>query len=189
MTTTFDHDEFVNACLAAIGEDDPIGAVREVVERAVSDPASIARTYEVPLDPDNEGILHRSSDLFITQVVFPRGFCTGLHDHTIPAIIGVWGGYEDNLVYRTDGARVLDGGQRHRVEPGQVLTLGAKDAHDVHAPDGGWSGALHVYLGDLISLERGAWETVDGERGIYDGAEQERRWTEVGKATGLFRTE
>ena len=185
--TGFDADEFVHACLACLQESDPLAAVTEVVARAVSDPAALAAAFPVPIDPDDDGIIHRSADLYVTQVVFPKGFRTGVHDHTIPAVIGVWGGYEDNRVYPTRDGKLLEG-RVHRVEPGQVLTLGADDAHDVHAPDGSWSAAVHVYLGDLIALDRGLWTSLDGERGRYDGDEQERRWTEAAKATGLFQT-
>jgi predicted metal-dependent enzyme (double-stranded beta helix superfamily) len=180
----FDRDEFVAACGAALAETDVAGALREVMARAVADPASIAATIPVPVDPRDDGTIHRSADLFVTYAVFPRRFRTGLHDHRMPAVIGAWSGYEDNRIFRRAGGALEPVGVT-RVEAGDVLVLGADAVHDVHAPSSAWTGALHVYLGDLIGVSRSEWAAADAPEAPFDGAAMERRWTEAAIATGL----
>ena len=180
----FDKEDFVADVVAAAAEADAVGAVRLVIERAISEPGALERAFPMPLDPDDDGILHRAPDLFITHVVFPRGFRTGIHDHRIPAVIGTWGGYEDNHLYRRT-ARGIEATGSRRVGAGDTLVLDPKSIHDVQAPDASWSAALHVYLGDLPAIERSAWSVVDGPECRYDGDDTERRWLEAATATGL----
>lgn len=180
----FDGEAFVAACLAALEEADPLGAVAEAVAEAVAVPDALAGTVELPLDPDDDGLLYRSPELVVARVLFPAKFVTGIHDHRIPAVIGAWAGYEDNLIYRREGVRLVGHGKR-RLEPRDVLVLEAADLHDVHAPTGSWTGALHVYLGDLEATERSSWAAVDAPEQPFDGEAMERQWTELGQATGL----
>ena len=183
--TTFDLDRFVGDCVEAADTDDPLGAVAEVVGRAVSDPRSVRYRFEVPLDPDDDGILHRSPGLFVTWAVFPRGFATGIHDHGVPAVIGGWAGEEANRLYRPTAAG-LEACGSSRVTPGDVVTLDAETAHDVHVQGPSWSGALHVYLGDILTLDRHEWARPDDPATPFDPQDQERRWTAAAQATGLL---
>src|SRR5579862_7962499 len=90
--TGFDAEAFVASCLEASRTGDAVSALRLQVERAIADPAALANRFPVPVDPDDDGILHRSADLLITCAIFPRGFATGIHDHSVPAVIGLWAG-------------------------------------------------------------------------------------------------
>ena len=92
--TTFDTDGFVASCLEASSRAHPVSAIREIVARAIDEPRALERRFPVPVDPDDDGILHRSATLLISCAIFPRGFATGIHDHSVPAIIGVWAGTE-----------------------------------------------------------------------------------------------
>lgn len=89
----FDAEQFVAECLTALRKSEPTIALGQVVSRAVSTPASLNARFPVPLDPDDDGILHRSDELTVTGAIFPRGFTTGIHNHTMPAVIGVWTGF------------------------------------------------------------------------------------------------
>jgi predicted metal-dependent enzyme (double-stranded beta helix superfamily) len=102
--------------------------------------------------------------------MFPPGFVTGIHDHSAPAVIGVWARHEDNWLYRHAGERIeaLD---PRRVETGSVLLLGESAIHDVHAPGDGWSGALHVYLGDILNADRSSWPDPGAPAHPFDGAD------------------
>jgi len=184
----FDVDRFVADCLDAAATDDPVPALRDLMERAVSNPQALRDRFPVPVDPHDDGILHHSSGLFVSSGIFPRGFETGLHDHSVPAIIGVWARHEDNLLYRrTNGGLEADG--HRRVETGSVLVLDADAVHDVHAPADGWSGALHVYLGDLLAVDRSSWADPTGRPIPFDGADLERRWSTAAASTGLTAPE
>ena len=183
---TFDSDAFVAACVDALCESDPLAAMTEVVRRAVSAPERLQAACPVPLDPDDDGVLHRTDALMVCHAIFPRRFHTGIHDHTVEAVIGVWAGFEDNHLYDRHGDVLRRRGVQ-RVECGDVIALGADAIHDVHTPSSTWSAALHVYLGDIVGLERSEWAGADTPPVPLDGDEQERRWTEAAVATGLIR--
>ncbi len=180
----FDDDQFVADCLEALAASEPAGAVRSAMERAMADPSALAERFSVPVDADDDGILFRSPEILVTCAIFPKGFVTGIHDHATAAIIGVWAGHEDNLLYRPTPTGIESrGGQR--VETGEVLSLGVDDIHDVHAPATSWSGALHVYLADIVTEDRHEWATPDSSATPFDGAKAERRWLEAAESTGL----
>ena len=180
----FDSDEFVAGCLEASRAADPVSALRLQVERAVADPEPIERRFPVPVDPDDDGILHRSAELLIVSAVFPRGFTTGLHDHSVPAIIGLWAGAEENWLYRRtpNGVELTDS---QRVRRGEVIVLDADAIHNVRVSDAGWSGGLHVYLGDILTADRSEWADAASRPTSFDPVDQERRSMVAALATGL----
>jgi predicted metal-dependent enzyme (double-stranded beta helix superfamily) len=180
----FDADGFVAACLGALADSEPLLAIEEVVRTAVAEPGSFADAVQLPLDPDDDGILHQSAEVTIVHVVFPSAFTTGLHDHRMPAVIGTWAGYEDNLLYRRTPIGLEHRGTR-RLEPRDVLVLGEDDIHDVHAPTGTWTAGLHVYLGDLMAVPRSSWTRPAAPETSFDGADMEQRWLECAIAAGL----
>lgn len=179
-------DEFVERCLAARREPESLAAVAEVVAATVADPRRLEGTVTIPLPPDDEGIIHRSDELLIVNVVFPRGFRTGIHDHRMPAVIGAWAGHEDNLLYQRSPGPLEAVGVR-RLEPGEVLVLDDQAIHDVHAPKESWCAAIHVYLGDLGARDRSEWPSIDGAERPCDSDDMERRWMELARATDLVR--
>ena len=183
----FDPDAFVEACVAALADPSPLQAVEAVMREAVADVRAFDDFLKIPVHPDDGGVLHRSAELMVVGAVFPRGFKTGLHDHRMPAVIGTWAGYEDNLLYRRTPEGLETTGTR-RLDPGDVLVLDADAIHDVHAPPTAWTAGLHVYLGDLGAATRSMWSSPDKPEALFDGDEMEARWVEVALATGLAAT-
>ena len=184
--TAFDLDTFIASCVAASADIEPVAALREIVERAIRDPDGLDAAFPVPVDPSDDGVLFSSANLFVAQGLFPRGFATGIHDHTVAAIIGTWAGYEDNHLFRRT-AIGIEPTEVRRVHAGEVLILDANAIHDVHAPSRTWSAALHVYLGDVTNLERSSWADVDASSSPFVGADMEARWMTAATATGLVR--
>jgi len=182
----FDLNEFVEACVAARREPEPEAAIREVLLREIREPSALEAALGAPVDPDDDGVLHRSPELFIANALFPRTFRTGIHDHGVGAVIGVWAGHEDNLLFRPVPGGVEPTG-RVRVGCGDVLVLGPNDVHDVHAPRERWSAALHVYLGDITALERSSWADASAPPTPFDGERMEEEWMRVAAATGILR--
>jgi predicted metal-dependent enzyme (double-stranded beta helix superfamily) len=180
----FDSDAFVQSCIDALGERDPADAIRELIERAVSESRSLELACPVPVNLSDDGVMHVSDEILVCHAIFPRRFQTGIHNHSVEAIIGVWSGYEDNHLFEETDGGLRSLGPR-RVEAGQVLVLGADAIHDVHTPPTTWSAALHVYLGNIWTAPRDAWASADSPPSVSDGEEQERHWTEVALATGL----
>ena len=184
--TPFDRELFVESCIAAASDSDPLSAIRDVLLRAISEPAALDAAFPVPIaETDTDGVLYLGDDLLVVYAIFPQHFSTGIHNHTVPAVIGVWSGYEDNHLFEA-----VDGGLRPlgapRLEVGEVLLLGADAIHDVHTPPTTYSAALHVYLGDIIHAERSCWDDTSSGPSPFDGAEQERHWMEAATATGLL---
>jgi predicted metal-dependent enzyme (double-stranded beta helix superfamily) len=116
------------------------------------------------------GILHYSEELTIQHVVFPPNYRTGIHDHLTWAVIGTWGGYENQHTYRRDNGELVedDGG---RCGVGDVLSLSKGAIHEVFAPPKYPSAALHVYGGPLFDQPRHEWIGIPPtERPIDDAA-------------------
>ena len=82
----FDTGRFVDDCRAALAAERGGGgrAVREVVARAVSDPAALMRALG---EPSRGGIqrLHHAPDLTILNVVWGPRMTIHPHDHRIAA--------------------------------------------------------------------------------------------------------
>jgi predicted metal-dependent enzyme (double-stranded beta helix superfamily) len=184
----FDTDQFVHDCLVASKEPDATLALRELVERAVSSPHQLDQMFPVPLDPDEDGIIYRSPELTVTTAIFPKGFTTGIHNHLMAAVIGVWSGIEDNFLFSPQQHGVSPRGSQ-RVLAGDVIVLDALDIHDVHVPSASWSCALHVYLGDLIAAPRSAWTNEESSETPFDGEKLRAHWLEVARETGLTRVD
>ena len=156
--STFDKDEFVTECLAAArsgGGAHP--AVKEIVDRTVSNPSAIeAEVGDRTVSPMMT-IWHRSDELTALHIVWPPGVDLFAHDHNMWAVIGIYGGREDNQFYR----RLEDG----RIEPhtgktitqSDVVMLGSDVVHSVANPTREWTAALHVYGGEFFTTPRTMW--------------------------------
>ena len=108
-------------------------------------------------------VLHRSDDLVIASVIIPAGLPETLpHDHTMWALVGVYGGQEDNRFFRRDGGQVTET-RRRSLHEGDTLAMGDDTIHAIRNPRAHeWLAAIHVYGGDLLAADRSMW-TDDGE--------------------------
>ena len=156
----FDLDTFVGECVAARAGSDSMLAVKDVLDRAMSQPGDVAAA--VTARPGVE-VLHRSDDLVILSVIIPPGLPETLpHDHRMWALVGVYGGQEANRFFRRAGSALTDSGGR-TLETGDTLAMGDDTVHAIRNPRGRESlAAIHVYGGDLVAADRSMW-TDDGE--------------------------
>ena len=148
-------DEFVAECRAALTESQPILAVKEILDRAVADPGAVATGLRA--EP-GVALLHRSADLTVLSVVIPAGVPQTLpHDHRMWALVGIFGGQEDNQFFRrAESGLTESGGRSMRVS--ETLAMGDDMIHAIRNPLGHESlAALHVYGGDLVAAERSMW--------------------------------
>src|SRR5262249_48776790 len=118
----FDLDRFISDCRAALTEGRPSSAVREVVAQAVSDPVAVLQQLGEPKRAEVQK-LHQSKELTILNLVWAPHMRIMPHNHRMWAIIGIYGGSEDNVFWR----RIKDdsGG---RIEAAGAKTLVEKDA-------------------------------------------------------------
>ena len=158
MTLTV--DDIVARCRAALGEHTPPLAVRDTLDELVADPASLERA----IGPVTEGgirPLHRSDDLTILQVTWTPGMALNPHEHRMWAVIGMYGGREDNAFYRRAAAPAagLEPSGARQVPQGDVLVLGDDVIHSVaNSSTHEFAVALHVYGGDFFAVERSEWD-------------------------------
>src|SRR5882672_12388753 len=98
----FDKDRLIADCRAALEGDRASRNVREVVARAVSEPDQVIKALG---EPTAGGIqpIHQSPDLTIINVLWPANMVIMPHDHAMWAAIGVYGGREDNMLWRRRG--------------------------------------------------------------------------------------
>src|SRR5499425_2384276 len=152
----FDVDRFVAECRAALTERAPELAIKELLQGAVAHPAAV----EAALGTPSEGRikpLHHSPELTIIQVVWTPGLVAWPHDHRMWAVVGLYGGREDNTFYRRtpEGLQVAGGKQ---LETGSVAVLGQSVIHSVANPLGVFTGAIHIYGGDFFGTPRSEWD-------------------------------
>jgi hypothetical protein len=105
----FDTPAFVDDCLRANdGTAGAQAAVREVLARALADPASVLAGVGEPLKGGLQA-LHRSAGLTILNIVWSPWMQLLPHDHNMWALIGIYTGREDNIFWERRDAR-----RRHR---------------------------------------------------------------------------
>jgi predicted metal-dependent enzyme (double-stranded beta helix superfamily) len=162
----FDPEAFVAECVAAAGGDQPMGAVKEVLGRAVARPDEVAAGLRA--DP-GVAVLHRSIELTVISVVVPAGSRPSLpHDHRMWALVGIYGGQEDNQFFRrVDGSLDPSGGRSLMVS--DTLAMGADTIHAIKNPLGHSAlAAIHAYGGDLIGADRSMWTVPGYDEQPYD---------------------
>jgi len=153
-----DIDELVADCTAARAEDRPAAAVRDVLSRAVAKPGELDRALGIPTRGGFR-CLHRTPSLTVLQFVWPPGVQLFPHDHRMWAVIGIYGGGEDNTFYRRTGdGLAVSGGKRF--DAGEVTVLGESVIHAVANPARSYTAAIHVYGGDYFATPRSQWDPV-----------------------------
>ena len=182
----FDLDRFIEECRAAVAADPSHKSVREVLARAVADPAAVLKALG---EPKAAGVapLHHAPDLTILNVVWGPLMTVMPHEHRMWAVIGVYGGREDNLFWRRLGGE--EG--RTRIEAAGAKALCTRDAeplgrdivHSVTNPLERLSGAIHVYGGDFFAVPRSEWDAetlterpFDRDKNMRIFAEANARW-------------
>jgi predicted metal-dependent enzyme (double-stranded beta helix superfamily) len=158
---TFDRDELITECLAALSESDVVAAVAEIVQRWVDIGAALDDAF-----PDRQTgplTLYSSADLTVQRIEWLPGFHSGAHDHRMWAVVGVYCGAEHNRFHRR-GPGGLDEVGGRVLGQGDVLVLDADAIHSVTNPSRSRVVGLHVYGGDIDGVPRSQWRP-DGTEG------------------------
>ena len=156
----FDLDRFIADCRAAAAEDQSHKTVREVVARAVADPAAVLKALGEPRMAGVEA-LYRGGDVTIFSVIWAPLMTILPHDHRTWAVIGVYTGGEDNVYWRRTGEpgnmRIEAAGARS-LRVGDAEPLGRDIVHSVTNPLRKLTAAIHVYGGDFVAIQRSEWD-------------------------------
>jgi predicted metal-dependent enzyme (double-stranded beta helix superfamily) len=149
-------DDIIARCQAALGEHTPALAVRDVLDELVADQTALAETLG-PVELGGITTLYNAADLTILRVAWTPGMAINPHEHRMWAVIGMYGGQEDNAFYRrTAGGLEAAGGKE--LPAGDVLVLGHDIIHSVANSRRDFAVAVHVYGGDFFSGERSEWD-------------------------------
>ncbi|HKS58768.1 MAG TPA: hypothetical protein VJS12_25985 [Steroidobacteraceae bacterium] len=175
-TLRFDIESFVEECRRANQEAaaDKQAAIREVVNRAMSDPRSVLAAVG---EPQKGGIqtLYRSSDLTILNIVWAPLMQLLPHEHRMWSVIGIYSGREDNIFWERQRGRIA-ATKAASLSTGDVVTLPLEVVHSVANPIEQLTGAIHIYGGDFFATPRSEWDA---------GSLEERAWS-IERALDLF---
>ena len=156
----FNLESFVADCRSAIARDPSHKSVSELVARAMSDPDGIVSELGTP--EKSEVInLYRSNDLTIMNVVWHPGMTVTPHNHDMWAVIGVYGGREDNIFWRRikdDPNGRIEAAGAKSLGKGEFAPLGHDIIHSVTNPTGRFASAIHVYRGNFYEEHRSEWD-------------------------------
>lgn len=156
----FDVERFVSDCIEANSEGSGQQAVRQVVERALSSPASVLQGLGEPQRAGVQRIYH-SEGLTILNIIWGPHMTLLPHNHEMWAVIGIYTGREDNIFWKRlsdhDGGKIKAAGAKELCA-GEVAPLGPDIIHSVTNPVPCLTGAIHVYGGDFFGAERSEWD-------------------------------
>jgi predicted metal-dependent enzyme (double-stranded beta helix superfamily) len=149
-------DDIIERCRASLSTHTPVLAVRDVLNELVADPARLARALG-PVERGGIFPLHHAADLTVLHVAWTPGMQLNPHEHRMWAVIGMYGGQEDNTFYRRVPGGLESAGGRE-LPAGDVLVLGDDAVHSVANARREFAVALHVYGGDFFAVERSEWD-------------------------------
>ena len=165
---TFDVDELIKDCIAAVSETEPRLAPRDVLARVVDTAPDVQ-----PLAPSEGGLglLYNTPELTIINIVWAPGMTLLPHDHRMWAVIvDSHSGREENQFFRRDPddrIRIVETNDRHP-RPGAKVVLGDDAIHSVHNPLDRLTGVIHVYGGDFVREPCSQWGPGEQVEQPYD---------------------
>ena len=162
----FRTENFIEECCNALKDINAHAAVREIVERTVSDPNNVIEGLG---EPKRAGVqtLYRSDDLTIINFTWGPRMSLPPHDHRMWAVIGLYGGKEDNTFYQRSPKGLLRHGGKE-LSTKDACPLGAAVIHSVVNPLDKITAAIHVYGGDYFGVPRSQWDAKTLEEQPFD---------------------
>lgn len=160
----FDLREFIIGCRDAFEQPDGAKQVRTLLAAAIADPVALERA--MPQSDQDEYLLHACGKITIVILRLTPNVLFPPHNHSMPAVVGLYRGVETNLTYvERDGGVALAAEKLLRAP--EVYELHPNVIHAVANHGVERSAALHVYGGDLIRQQRFIWNMRTRERYPY----------------------
>ena len=91
------------------------------------------------------------------------------HDHRMWAVIGIYGGREENAFYRRGERGLVEAGAK-TLDTRDVVPLGESVIHAVTNPLEKITAAIHVYGGEFFATARSEWDPKTLEERPFDVA-------------------
>jgi predicted metal-dependent enzyme (double-stranded beta helix superfamily) len=177
----FDLDCFITDCKAVMAAGGGQKEIRELMRGAVDDPAQVVRVLGEPKKAGIE-LLYRSENLTMINVVWGPRMTAMPHNHHMWAVIGMYGGREDNIFWRelpADARWPIEAAGVQALMPSDVCTLGKDIIHSVTNPLCKFTSAIHIYGGDFVTQQRDQWEEESLRKRPYDAVDAKRRFDEA----------
>jgi predicted metal-dependent enzyme (double-stranded beta helix superfamily) len=166
----FDREQFTADCRSALDGERGARNVRDVVAKAVADPQAVIRGLGEPKQGGIE-VMHRSPELTIINVLWPPHMVVMPHNHNLWAVIGVYGGREDNIFWRRlpeASSSGIEAAGAKALCTRDAVALGPEVIHSVVNPITKVTGAIHVYGGDFFAVQRSEWDPESLQERPYD---------------------
>lgn len=116
---------------------------------------------------DDEVLLCANDTLTIYHITLTPGLQYPPHNHLMDALIGIYRGKETNFIYPLSDGRLQVPERREAIAP-EVVHLPSDTVHAVANPGTARSGALHVYLGNLLHTKRQMWRFAGDRPDVFD---------------------
>ena len=149
----------------------------------MSRPSEVVSAFGTPTEGSVTTLL-RSDELTVLNIIWPPGIAVYPHNHNLWAVIGLYGGQEDNTFFRRnpkDTSLTKAGFKELRAQ--DAIVLGKDAIHAVTNPRSVFTGAIHVYGGDFFDQPRSEWATDQSpeqpysvDRLMQTFAEANERW-------------
>ena len=132
----FDLDTFIADCRSAVESDPTHKTVAEVVRRAMTKPDAVLAELGEPTEPGIQP-LYQSKNLTIINLAWKPSTTIPPHNHEMWAVIGIYGGREDNIFWRRikdhpDG--LIEAAGAKALSTGDVCPMGPDIIHSVTNP-------------------------------------------------------
>jgi predicted metal-dependent enzyme (double-stranded beta helix superfamily) len=115
-------------------------------------------------------VLYNAPSLTVLNVVWAPKMSIYPHEHRMWAAIGIYGGAEDNTLFRRTPQGIVRSGTKE-LRDGDVFLLGADAIHSVDNPVTRFTGAIHIYGGDFLNQPRSQWDPATLTEEPYDRAQ------------------
>jgi len=173
----FEKERFIEECRAALKESNVQAAIRELVAQAVSDPAQVIGALG---EPQRSGVetIYRAPDLTILNLCWGPRMVFKPHDHRMWAVIGIYGGREQNTFFRRNEKGLTQHGTKE-LNAKDTVPLGATIIHAVTNPLDQITAAIHVYGGDFFATPRSEWDPKTFKEQPYDVEDTMRAFEEA----------
>ena len=178
----FDKERFIEDCRAAAVGTEPQAVIRELVERAVSDPAQLVCVLG---EPKRSGIetVYRGPEVTILNLRWGPKMEVKPHDHRVWAVIGIYDGCEQNTFFRRNERGLTQHGTKELTAK-ETVVLGSSIIHAVKNSLDRITSAIHVYGGDFFAIPRSEWDPETFQEQPYDVEHTKRAFEEANSRLG-----
>lgn len=155
----FDLDDLVNRLRDAAKGEAPRPTIKAILQQAVEDPQQMRDG--MPEFEDNDTILFEDESVSIWHCRFMPGYSVPAHDHQMSATIGVYIGAERNDFFENDPQGGIRKSSEVELSAGNVLEIGPSAIHAVGCASDEPCCGIHVYLGELTTVDRSLFDTAE----------------------------